>query len=95
MCEELGSEPIEEEIPIEYEDLTVQSQVLIDIYHMLPDKYGAAGYEGKDLTLVVDLFEIYGIYKEDIPLFLPMLSKIISKFTELENKKLIAKKGAK
>lgn len=61
MCKMLGSEPIEEELPCEREDLTYDSQLVFNIYDKLPAKWeGFSGqYLGKDLLLLDTLFKHY------------------------------------
>lgn len=63
MCEMLGNEPLEEEIPIDREDLMVETQMIFDIYDKLPAKWeGMSGtYVGKDLLLLPILFDEYDI----------------------------------
>ena len=58
-----GNEPVEEEIPIEREDLSLETQIVFDLYDKLPDKWeGFSGqYLGKDLTLLPTLFNEYEI----------------------------------
>ena len=67
MCEMMGSEPIEEEIPWEREDLTLETQIIFSIYDKLPARWeGFSGqYLGKDLALLVTLFEHYGLEKHE------------------------------
>ena len=63
MCELLGSEPVEEEIPYSREDLTLQTQAVFDLYDKLPARWeGFSGhYLGKDLALLSTLFDLYNI----------------------------------
>lgn len=59
MCEMLGSEPIESEIPTQREDLTDETQAVFYLYDKLSAKWeGFSGqYLGKDLSLLPVLFE--------------------------------------
>jgi len=59
----LNSEPVEEEIPIDRDDLALETQMVFDLYDKLPDKWeGFSGqYLGKDLMLLPTLFSEYGI----------------------------------
>ena len=61
MCEMMGSEPLEEEIPCSREDLTLDTQLIFNIYDKLPAKWeGFSGqYLGKDLLLLDTLFKHY------------------------------------
>lgn len=63
MCEALGSEPLEEEIPIELEDLP---HIVVDAfkyYRLLRDIWDPMGgnYLGKDLSIIFDIFEAYKV----------------------------------
>jgi len=65
MCEALGSEPLEEEIPIDREDLSIETQLVLYIYDKLPSKWeGFSGqYMGKELGLLPVLCEEFEIEK--------------------------------
>lgn len=63
MCEMLGSEPLEDEIPLELDDFPDLVQQAFVIYGMLSDIWeGMSGsYLGKDYSLLFDLYDLYGI----------------------------------
>lgn len=63
MCEMLGSEPLDEEIPVDRENLSIETQLVFYIYDKLPSKWeGFSGqYMGKELALVPILCEEYDI----------------------------------
>lgn len=67
MCESLGSEPIESEVPIEFDDLIVEAQIALQIYNNLQDSwdYMNGNYIGKNLIGFKDILEIFDIPKED------------------------------
>lgn len=67
MCEQLGSEPIESQIPVEYEDLLVEIQEALRIYNVLQDNwdYMNGNYIGKILIGFKDVLEIFEIPRED------------------------------
>lgn len=60
MCEQLGSEPIESEIPLEYSDLPHEAQQAHEVFHYLPDRLdGFSGtYMGKELAGMRDIMDI-------------------------------------
>lgn len=60
MCELLGSEPIESEIPVEFDDLPEEAQEAIMVYNMLQDNWDTFNglYLGKVLAGVSDIFNI-------------------------------------
>ena len=76
MCEMLGTEPVESEIPVEYDDLPDLAQQAIIIYKTLKDDWdGMNGvYKGKIFTGIGDIFDIYEIPLEERKLtYLAML----------------------
>lgn len=67
MCEAMGSEPLEAEIPVEFEDLVVEAQQAMQVYNHLQDSwdYMNGNYIGKNLAGFKDILEIFEIPKED------------------------------
>lgn len=67
MCEALGSEPLESEIPVEYEDLFVDVQEALGIYYKLKDEWDTmnGNYLGKSYAGILDIFTILGVSEED------------------------------
>lgn len=67
MCEMLGNEPIEEDIPIELSDFPNIVQQLLLIYNILPDIWDTMGGEfiGKDYNILFDLFKLYEFDSEE------------------------------
>jgi len=59
ICEQMGNEPIESEIPIEFEDLPIELQQALLVYRLLQDQWeGMNGiYLGKSLVGIQDIFE--------------------------------------
>jgi len=59
----MGSEPIEEEIPVEKEDLSLETQIVFDMYDKLQANWeGMSGtYLGKNLVLLPVLFKQFNI----------------------------------
>lgn len=75
MCETLGNEPNDEEIPVDLSDFYPEAQVLIHIYHMLRDEWEFVGgnYLGKNLNGILDLFDVYDVDKCDKRLYLEII----------------------
>jgi len=76
MCEMLGQEPDEEEVPTELSDFPELVQQCFVIYGILADNWDSMGgnYMGKDYSIVFDLFELYQITEsEEILLCLDFL----------------------
>ncbi len=63
MCEALGSEPIAEEIPVEFDDLMLDIQEAMTVYGLLQDNWDTmnGNYLGKNYSGVVELLIIYEI----------------------------------
>lgn len=80
MCESLGTEPVEDEIPPEMGDLSIQTQEALDIFDYLPDKWNdfSGSYVGKDLSSLFIIFDLLGTCDGDKLLIYRLLSIIIS-----------------
>ena len=67
MCEAIGSEPSEDEIPVEIDDLPLEVQTAIQVYNKLRDEWeGMSGtYMGKSYVGLKDVLDIYEIPFED------------------------------
>lgn len=76
MCEQLGTEPKEEEIPAEFGDFPYLVQIAISIFAILPDNWeGFSGtYMGKDLSLLPYLVKVYEV--EDVAQLLQFINMI-------------------
>ncbi len=60
MCEALGSEPVEEEIPVEMDDFPVEVQEAISVYYKLKDEWDTMNgvYMGKSYAGFTDILDI-------------------------------------
>lgn len=67
MCETLGTEPLEEEIPVEFEDFFLDVQEALGIYQKLRDEWDYMGgnYIGKNYTGLLDILELLDVPVED------------------------------
>jgi hypothetical protein len=67
MCEMLGSEPVDDEIPIDYEDFYVDVQEALGIYQKLKDEWDTMNgvYLGKSYAGILDIFTILEVPVED------------------------------
>jgi len=78
MCEQLGQEPKEEEIPPDSEDFPELVAYALNTFHSLGDRvYPDIGYMGKDFTNLPLYIEMYSI--EDNELFLEILTYLESR----------------
>lgn len=67
MCEALGSEPLESEIPVEYDDLLLDVQEALAIYYKLRDEWDTmnGNYMGKNYSGILDIFTILEVPVQD------------------------------
>lgn len=63
----MGSEPIESEIPVDFEDLYIDVQEALGIYSKLKDEWDTmnGNYMGKNYAGIEGIFNILNIPKED------------------------------
>lgn len=87
----MGSEPVESEIPIEYDDLADEVQEAIIVYNMLQDNWDTMGgnYLGKVISGINDIFEIAQI--EDKQTCFSIIQLLDSTRAKLINNKKPAK----
>jgi hypothetical protein len=90
MCEMLGSDPVESEIPVEFEDFPFEVQQAFNAYRMLRDEWDTmnGNYLGKSLIGVKDVLEATEIEPSEQK-FIIMLIRIIDnvRSDEINNKK--------
>lgn len=91
MCEAMGSEPIEEEMPVDFEDLAVEIQQCFQLYNCLQDNWDYMGgnYIGKNLNEFWKLIELLAIPREDYKYYYDVVLQIDlvrSKQIQLEQK---------
>ena len=78
MCEQMGQEPKEDEIPPDFADFPELVAYALNTFHCLGDRvYPDIGYMGKDFTNLPLYIEMYGI--EDKELFLEILTYLESR----------------
>jgi hypothetical protein len=90
MCEMLGNEPVESEVPVEFEDFTIEVQQAFNIYRMLRDEWDTmnGNYLGKSLIGIKDVLEATEIEPSEQK-FIVMLIRMIDnvRSDEINNKK--------
>lgn len=76
MCEALGSEPIEDEIPVEMEDFPPEVQEAIHVYYKLRDEWDTMNgtYLGKSFAGFADILDILEVPFEDRKFLLEWIS---------------------
>ena len=90
MCEALGNEPLESEIPVDFEDFPLEVQQAFNAYKMLRDEWDTMSgvYLGKSLIGVKDILEATEIDVSEHKLVI-MLIRLIDnvRSEEINNKK--------
>jgi hypothetical protein len=90
MCEALGNDPVESEIPIEFDDFPLEVQQAFNAYRMLRDEWDtmSGSYLGKSLIGIKDVLEATEIDTSEQK-FIIMLIRIIDnvRSDEINNKK--------
>lgn len=98
MCEQLGSEPIESEIPVEFDDFPLEAQQCLVIYKTLRDdwEFVAGNYLGKNLNGIFEVFNIYEVPPCDKRFYLELIQLIDSiRIEEIKKQKQLTEKPAK
>lgn len=80
MCDMLGTEPVEEDIPLSLSDLSFQSQLAWEVYSYLPENWAQTTYLGKNLTGITELFEILDIHGRYQRLLIIKFIKVIDNY---------------
>jgi len=87
MCEQLGKEPSDKEIPPDWEDFPQIIQEAINTFNQLGDRvYSEIGFTGKDYTNLNHFMEVYGV--EDKEFFLEILSWLDSRAIKKSSEQL-------
>jgi hypothetical protein len=90
MCEMLGNDPVESEVPVEFEDFTIEVQQAFNTYRMLRDEWDTmnGNYLGKSLIGIKDVLEATEIEPSEQK-FIIMLIRMIDnvRSDEINNKK--------
>jgi len=87
MCEQLGQEPVHDEIPPDVEDFPEIAILALNTFSTLGDRlYPDVGYVGKDFTNLPQYIMIHGI--EDTELFLEILTYLESRAIEQSREQL-------
>jgi hypothetical protein len=74
----MGTEPLESEIPIEYEDLPTEVQLALTVYEYLRDDYDAMSgtYRGKVLIGIFDIMNILDLDRSEYRQTLDLIKMI-------------------
>jgi len=91
MCEMLGNEPVDSEIPVEFDDFPLEVQQTLSVYRMLKDEWeGFNGvYLGKSfigLTEVLEYMEIDFSDRKLVVLLIKLIDGIRSNLINTKQK---------
>lgn len=75
MCEHLGTEPIESETPVEFDDFPPEAQTALLIYRVLRDEWEfvAGNYLGKNINGIFEIFKAYELDGKDFRFYLELI----------------------
>lgn len=87
ICEQLGTEPVDSEIPVEFDDFPDDIQLALTIYFKLRDEWdGFSGtYQGKNFSGLADVFDIYqitGASRQEVLDWIIIIDKVRAKIIQ-------------
>jgi hypothetical protein len=96
MCEMLGEEPIEAEIPVDPNDFPPLVQQCLAIYSLLEDRWDSmgGGYLGKNYSIIFNFFELYEVDSVESLLMIEFIQHIDSIRSKIVAEKIKAKSPA-
>jgi len=96
MCEMLGQEPLESEIPIDPNEFPVLVQQMLTIYTLLEDRWDTMGgsYLGKNYSNIFDFFKLYEVDDSEALLTLEFLQHVDAVRSKIVAEKIKAKSPA-
>ena len=84
MCVSLGSEPLAEEMPVDYDDLKLETTYALQVYNLLR---GRAQTYGRDFSNVESIFKVLNIPPNSRGVVLELLVLIDNDMIDSEIKK--------
>ena len=94
LCEVMGNTPVEDEIPVEFDDFALEVQQAFGVYRMLRDEWDTMNglYLGKSLIGIKDILEATEV-EPDEHKFIIVLVRMIDQVrsNEINSKKLSQK----
>jgi hypothetical protein len=80
LCEVMGNEPIEEEIPVDFDDFPLEVQQAFSVYNMLRDEWDTMNglYLGKTLIGIKDILEATEVEPDEYK-FVTVLVRMIDR----------------
>ncbi len=89
MCEALGNEPVDSEIPVDFEDFPLEVQQAFSVYKMLRDEWDTMNglYLGKSLIGIKDILEATEVEPDEHKLITMLVRMIDSVRADEINRK--------
>jgi len=89
MCDMLGNQPIESEIPVDFDDFPLEAQQALSVYRMLKDEWeGFNGlYLGKSFIGLTEILDYMEVDLADRKLTVQLIKLIDNVRAELINKR--------
>jgi len=90
MCEMMGDQPVDDDIPVELADFPAEVQTAFEVYQVLQDHWeGMSGtYMGKNLTGIKDILDIFEVENQDRKTVLEFINLIDrERMTQYDNKR--------
>ena len=96
MCEMLGEEPTESEIPLDSTDFPIIVQQSLSIYSLLEDRWDLmnGGYLGKNYSNVFEFFKLHELDRAESLLVLEFLQHVDAVRSKLVAEKIKTKSPA-
>jgi len=96
LCELMGDEPLEENIPVEFEDFCAEVQQAFHVYGLLRDEWDTFNgiYLGKSLIGITEMLDVSQVEPEDRPVIISLV-KTIDRIRQTEANKQQNNKPAK
>ena len=97
MCEMMGTEPTEADVPVEIDDFPLEVQQALNVYRMLRDEWDTMSgtYLGKTLIGITEVMDATEVEAEDRRLIITLVRMIDSVRQEQINTKKANQKPAK
>ena len=97
MCELMGAEPNEADIPPDYNDFPYEAQQAIQVFGLLKDIWDPFGgnYLGKDLGIIFQIFNILEIEEHNYKLIFKIVQHLDSCRAAIIKRKQDSKKPSK
>jgi len=96
LCEIMGSEPIDEDIPVEFDDFPLEVQQAFSVYRMLRDEWDTMSgiYLGKSFMGIKDILESVEIDPSDQKFIVALVRMIDTVRSNEVNSKKMSEKPA-